>query len=318
VSAVESGIDARVESLARELSNWGRWGEPDEVGTLNLITPEKRRQAAACVRTGTAISLALELRSDQPQPFGSGRLNPQHVMVETGSDVAVEEAVTGFSDDMLTMSVHAATHWDALSHVFHHGHMYNGRPCTQVTSAGAKANSIVGFADRLVSRGVLVDAARHLEVDALAPDREITADELGAILEAQRVDLEPGDVLLLRTGQLGRIAASRDWSNFTEVGDRLPLEPGIGLECLPWLQDMGVAAIACDNWAVEHLNAESTRLPVHEVAIVHMGLPLGEIFVLDELAAACGEDGHYDFLLAAGPLPLAGGVGGPVNPVAVR
>jgi kynurenine formamidase len=318
VSTVESGIDARVESLARELSNWGRWGEADEIGTLNLITPEKRRQAAACVRTGTAISLALELRSDQPQPAGSGRLNPQHVMVETGSDAAVGNAVTGFSDDMLMMSVHAATHWDALSHVFHHGHMYNGRPCSQVTSAGAKANSVVGFADRVVGRGVLVDAARYLGVDALAADREITAEELGAILEAQRVALEPGDVLLLRTGQLGRTAARGDWSSFTEVGDTLPLEPGIGLECLPWLQEMKVAAIACDNWAVEHLDRQSSRLPLHEVAIVHMGLPLGEIFVLDELAAVCAEDGHYDFLLAAGPLPLAGGVGGPVNPVAIR
>jgi kynurenine formamidase len=239
-------------------------------------------------------------------------------MAETGSDVVVENAVSGFSDDLLMMSVHAATHWDALSHVFHHGHMYNGRPCSQVTSAGAKANSIVGFADRVVTRGVLVDAPRHFGVDALPPDHELTTDELGTILDAQRVGLEPGDVLLLRTGQLGRIAATGDWSNFTEVGDTLPREPGVGLDCLPWLQQMGVAAIAADTWAVEHLNGESTRLPVHEVAIVHMGLPLGEIFVLDELAAACAEDGCYDFLLAAGPLPLAGGVGGPVNPVAIR
>jgi kynurenine formamidase len=318
VSTVSSAIDARIDALARELSNWGRWGEGDEVGTLNLITPERRVRAAGCVRSGTVLSLAVELRSDRPQPAGSGRLNPQHVMVETGSDVAVEGRVSGYSDDMLAMSVHAATHWDALSHVFHRGLMYNGRSCAEVTSAGAGANDIVGFAGRLVTRGVLVDVARLHGVDSLAPDHEITVADLEAALAAQRVELEAGDALLVRTGQLGRIEATDDWGNFTEVGDRLPLEPGIGVDCLPWLGQMGVAAIACDNWAVEHCGPDSARLPVHEVAIVHMGLPLGEIFELDALAAECATDGRYDFLLAAGPLPIRGGVGGPVNPVAVR
>src|SRR5438874_918639 len=86
--ATDSEIDTRIDELARELSNWGRWGDKDEVGTLNLITPKKRLQAAACVRSGTIHSLGLELRADLPQPPGSGRLNPQHVMTETGSDAA--------------------------------------------------------------------------------------------------------------------------------------------------------------------------------------------------------------------------------------
>jgi kynurenine formamidase len=318
VTSLGSSLDARVDALARELSNWGRWGDQDEVGTLNLITPEKRQRAAACVHTGSAISLALELRSDRPQAPGSGRLNPQHVMVETGTDAAVQGARTAFSDDVLAMSIHGATHWDALSHVFHHGRMYNDRPCTEVTSAGARANSIVGYADRLVTRGVLADVARFHEVDALDPDHEVTAEDLEATLAAQRVELEPGDILLVRTGQLGRIAAAEDWSSFTEVGDQLPLEPGIGLECLPWLHESAVAAIACDNWAVEHFDAQSNRLPVHEVGIVHMGLPLGEIFELDALAVACAHDHRYDFLLVATPLPVRGGVGGPVNPVAIK
>jgi kynurenine formamidase len=319
VSTAGSTIDARIDELARSLSNWGRWGAEDEVGTLNLITPDKRLRAADCVRSGTVVSLALELRSDRPQAPGSGRLNPQHVMIETGSDAAVEGSVTAFSDDILAMSVHAATHWDALSHVFHRELMYNGRACTEVTSAGARANDIVGVADRLVTRGVLVDVARQCGVDSLSPDQEVTVHDLESALAAQHVDLEPGDALLVRTGHLGRISASADWGNFTEVGDRLPLEPGIGIECLPWLHEVGVAAVACDNWAVEHLHGSSDgRLPVHEVGIVHMGLPLGEIFQLDEIAAACAADGHYDFLLAAGPLPIRGGVGGPVNPLAIR
>lgn len=317
--AAVSDIDARIDALTGEVSNWGRWGEDDELGTLNLITPEKRRDAAASVRSGTVISLGLELRSDLPQPSGSGRLNPQHVMTETGSDLAARDRASGFSDDVLAMSVHAATHWDALSHVFHRGFMYNARACTEVTSRGARANSIVPVARRLVTRGVLVDVARYRGVDALAPDHEVTVSELEDALETQRVELQAGDAILIRTGQLGRVAASGDWRQFTEVGDRLPLEPGIGLECLPWLHEAGVAAVACDNWAVEHLHAESAgRLPVHEVAIVHMGLVLGEIFDLDALAEECASDMRYDFLLAAAPLPIRGGVGGPVNPIVIR
>lgn len=317
--AVESAIDARIDEFARNLSNWGRWGSDDEVGTVNLITGDKRQRAASCVRSGEVISLALELGPDRPQPPGSGRLNPQHVMTETGSDAAASGSVSGYSDDVLAMSIHGATHWDALSHVFHRGYMYNERACTEVTSKGAQANDIVGVADRLVTRGVLVDVARYHGVDALAPDHEVTARDLESALAEQGVELESGDALLVRTGQLGRIAALADWSQFTEIGDRLPLEPGIGLECLPLLHEAGVAAVACDNWAVEHLHAGSNgRLPVHEVGIVHMGLVLGEIFELDELAAACAADGRYDFLLAAAPLPVRGGVGGPVNPVAIR
>jgi len=312
-------IDARIDSLARELSNWGRWGADDELGTLNLVTAEKRLEAARCVATGETISLALELRAGVPQAPRSPRLNPQHLMTETGTDAAARDRASGYSDDVLTMSVHAATHWDALAHVFHRGRMYNDRPCTEVTSAGANANSIVPVARRMATRGVLVDVARHHRVDALAADHEVTVAELEAALDGQRVELRAGDALLVRTGQLGRIAAAQAWSEYTESGDRLPLEPGIGADCLPWLREHDVAAVACDNWAVEHLGAGNPgRLPVHEVGIVHMGLLLGENFELDELAAACAADGRYDFLLAAAPLPVLGGVGGAVNPVAIR
>ena len=317
--AAGSPIDSRIDALARKLSNWGRWGPDDQLGTLNLITPEKRVQAAACVRSGTVFSLALELRADQPQAPGSGRLNPQHFMTETGSDAANRDSPSAYSDDVLAMSLHAATHWDALSHVFHRSQMYGGRPCTDVTSQGAQANDILPVAARMATRGVLVDIARLHGVEALAPDHEVTVGELESALAAQRVDLVSGDVLLVRTGHLGRIAASADWSHFTEVDGKLPFEPGIGSDCLPWLHEVGVVGVACDNWAVEHLGEQSGgRLPVHEVGIVHMGLLLGEIFQLDALAAACAADGQYDFLLAAGPLPVRGGVGGPVNPLAIR
>jgi kynurenine formamidase len=311
--------DAEVDALARELSNWGRWGPGDELGTLNLITERNRVAAAACVRTGTVHSLALELRGDLPQPPGSGRLNPRHVMTATGNDADADDGAAGYADDTLSIAVHGTTHWDALAHVFHRGFMYNERPRSAVTADGAAANDIVPVARTMVTRGVLVDVARHRGVETLAPDAEVTVSDLEAALEAHRVSISPGDALLIRTGHLGRIRAAGDWASFTEVEGVPPREPGIGADSLGWLHEHGVAAVASDNWAVEWLTGPDViRFPVHEVGIVHMGLLLGEMFELDELAGACAADGRYDFLLAAGPLPIRGGVGGPVNPLAIR
>jgi kynurenine formamidase len=313
--------EAEVDELARELSNWGRWGDEDERGTLNLITERNRLAAAGCIRTGSVHSLALELRGDLPQPAGSGRLNAQHVMTATGAGTGtdVDDRAIGYADDTLTIAVHGATHWDALAHVFHRGWMYNARPSAAVTAAGAAANDIVPVARTMVTRGVLVDVARHRGVPALEPDAEVTVSDLEATLDAQRVSVSEGDALLIRTGHLGRIRAAGDWASFTEVDEVPPREPGIGAAALGWLHEHGISAIACDNWAVEWLTGpDVVRMPVHEVGIVHMGLLLGEMFELDELARACTADGCFDFLLAAGPLPIRGGVGGPVNPLAIR
>ena len=312
-------VETRIAAWGARLSNWGRWGDHDELGTLNHITERRRAQAAGSVRTGQVLSLALELGRDEPQPAGSGRRNLQHFMTETGTDAVGRDGLFSWSDDSIAMSVHAATHWDALSHVFHRGLMYNERSARLVSSAGAKSNDIRPIARAMATRGVLVDVAAHLGRDALDHDHEITVAELEATLEAQRVDIHPGDALLVRTGHLGRVRQQRAWDSFTAVNGIMPREPGIGLECLAWIHEHGVAAVACDNWAVEHIaGPEVQRLPVHEVGLVHMGLPLGEIFELDALAALCAADRRYDFLLSAGPLPIVGGVGGPVNPMAIR
>jgi len=305
-----------VDRLADQLSNWGRWGEDDELGTLNLITPERRAAAGECVRTGEVFSLGIPLNSAWPQGDGSGRLNCQHLMVETGADALVAGAEVGWADDVITMSVHAHTHWDAFSHIFHRGKMYNGRSAGEVTAAGAGANSIVPFASRLAGRGVLVDLAPG---DALPSDHEVTAAELEEALERQGVELGTGDVLLVCTGRLGQIRAAGTWREFTETDGVFPEEPGIGAAALPWLHERGVAAFGCDNWGVEVLRGPKTeRLPVHELALVYMGMPIGEMFDLDRLAARCAEDGRWAFLLSAAPLPIEGGVGGPVNPIAIR
>jgi kynurenine formamidase len=241
-------------------------------------------------------------------------------MTATGAEeAAADEEGIGFADDMLSMSVHAATHWDALSHVYHHHTMYNARDSRLITDRGAAVNDITPMASRLVTRGVLVDVARYRGLDALSADHEIGVEDLQGALAAQRVDISSGDALLIRTGHMGRIRTAGNWQAFTERDGFFPQEPGLSASCLPWISEHGICAVACDNWAVEWLpGGPVCELPVHVVGIVHMGLALGEMFDLDHLAAVCGTDGRYDFMLAAGPLPLKGGVGGPVNPLAIR
>lgn len=306
-----------VAELAPRLCNWDRWKPDDGLGLLNLVDEGKRLEASAAIRSGVAISLGFELRDGVPQPAGSGRLNPQHLMTELPTAAAIEAGGPVFADDMLIMAVHAATHWDAFSHCFHGGAMYGGISALEVTAAGAPHNDIVPAARRLVTRGVLADVARHRGVEVLAPGEGIGADELADTLAAQGVEVHPGDALLIRTGLLGATKRSGAWTEFAEHGDFFPTTPGVAVDALPLLHELGVCAIACDNWAVEQLTGGAPFLPVHELALVYMGMLLGENFELDALAEACAAAGQWDFFLAGAPLPILGGVGGPVNPMAV-
>lgn len=307
-----------MSELAERLCDWDRWGPEDGLGALNLVDEGKRLEAGAAIRSGTAISLGFELRPDLPQPPGSGRMNPEHLMTELPTAAAFESGESVFADDMLMMAVHAATHWDALSHCFHGGVMYGGIGADAVTAtAGATRNDIVPVARRLVTRGVLADVARHRGVEVLPPGEGIGPDELADVLAAQRVEVRPGDALLIRTGLLGATKASGAWAEFAQCGPDLPTTPGVAVEALPLLHELGICAIAADNWAVERLAGGAPIFPFHELALVYMGLILGENFELDELASACAGAGRWDFFFAGAPLPIRGGVGGPVNPIAV-
>jgi kynurenine formamidase len=315
-------VRARIESSAHRLSNWGRWGVEDELGTVNFINPAKRVEAASLVHSGRVFSLAIPFDRFGPQPPFERRMNPHLAMLDTGTDLRAGRQADapkgwGYADDMVTMALQCATQWDALSHVFYDFHMYNGRDCALVGVEGAAKNSIAVLSDQLVTRGVLLDVARLHGVDALPAGHEITAEDLERTLAAQRTTVTSGDVLLVRTGHLGRIRKSGSWQGFTHAA-----EPGIGLDALAWLHGREIAALASDTWAVEVIGHGTTpdaiALPVHAVAIVYMGLPLGEVFDLDVLAEDCERDGVYDFLFSAAPLPITGAVGSPINPIAVK
>jgi len=311
--------DAQVEAAIRRLSNWGRWGAEDELGTVNFITPAKRVEAAALIRRGQVFSLAIPLDERGPQPPFERRLNPRHLMLATGTDLklGVQPGASdgvGEADDMVIMALQAATQWDSLAHAFYDFKMYNDRDCTLVNAHGASKNSIAVLSDRVVSRGVLIDLPRFQGVDWLAADHRITVAELEGALERQRVEVRSGDVLLIRTGNLRRVGPAAEWAGFTYAD-----EPGVGLEALAWLHEREVAAAATDTWAFEVLpSGTSLWLPVHAVGIVHMGLLVGEIFDLEALAEDCERDGTYEFFFTSPPLPFTGAVGSPINPLAIK
>lgn len=313
--------DAQLDGLIRQVSNWGRWGSEDELGTVNLITPERRRAAASLVRQGAIFSLAIPFNLEGvPQLPVTRRINPHHWMLQTGTDLCagVQAGAVGgwgYADEVVAMATHAATHWDGLAHSFYEYKMYNDRDCALVSAAGAAQNDIVPISSQLVARGVLLDFPRMLGAESLALDHRISISEIETAFEREGVESLPGDVLLMRTGNMGRATHRGGWEDYAGTD-----EPGFGIEVLPWLQEHDVAAVAMDNWGFEALPSGNPTiwLPVHAVAIVHMGLLLGENFMLDALAEDCALDGVYEFLFTGLPLPLSGAVAGPVHPAAVK
>jgi kynurenine formamidase len=305
--------------MGAALSNWGRWGADDELGCVNFITRESRRAASSLIREGKTFSLALSLDREGPQPSTERRLNPQHVMLQTGTELraGVQRGAMngwGYADDMVIMALQCGTHWDALAHAFYDYKMYNNRDCTLVGVDGALKNDISVLRDAVAGRAVLCDVAATLGVPALDPDHRITVDDLERTLAAQAVTVRPGDILLIRTGHLGRIRATGSWDGLTYSD-----EPGIGLDALPWVHEHRIAALAADNWAFEVLpSGNGIMLPVHAVGIVHMGLLLGELFDLDALAEDCRRDGIFEMLVVAPPLPFSRAVGSPINPIAMK
>jgi kynurenine formamidase len=302
----------RLAALSRKVSNWGRWGADDEQGTTNFITPEVVRKAAACVRRGVVFSLGLPLGAAGPQIGQGARFNPIHTMLAV--DGKVGDADFRYADDMVIMPLQCATQWDGLAHVYYDGTLYNGHPASSITVAGASRNAIDRQARGIVSRGVLLDVARLRGIERLAPGHAIGPTELEAAEKAQGVRVTSGDVLLVRTGHIGVFTVDGDRQRF------MGQAPGLGVACVEWLHAREVAAVAADNMMVEVMPWEDKTLPlpVHLLCIRDMGLTLGEMFDLDELAADCAADGVWEFLFSAPPLRVVGGVGSPLNPLAVK
>ena len=317
-----------VRRIADGVSNWGRWGPDDQLGTLNHLTRECVLAAAAEVRRGDVISMAVPFDSDGPQRGGWGRFNPIHLMMRDGNDAVTGTTVRDFyggfdgyvrgTDDLIIMPLQAGTQWDALSHMVFEGKIYNGYEATQVSSLGALKNDIAQAREKLVGRGVLLDMARWKGVPWLAGGESISGDDLENCAAAQGVEVRPGDIVLVRTGQMGQVKAEGDWGEY--AGGYSARAPGLGLASAEWIHTKRLAAVATDTWGAEVLPNETrdVSMPMHIILIVHMGLTLGEIFDLEPLADDCAADGVYTFMFSAPPLPITRAVGSPINPVAIK
>ena len=295
-----------------QLSNWGRWGAGDQRGTLNLVTPEKRRQAAALVRDGLSLSCAWEIDTT-PQPdqvFGS----PQRFMLGTGQGLPETPRWGGASEYLgLVFHGYSVTHLDALSHYFWDGMMYNAVPAERVTSRqGATHHAMSVLAEGVTTRGVLLDVAALRDVAWLEPGEGVFPEDLDAAEARQGVRVESGDAVLLRTGY-GRRKRERGADETARVG-----RAGWHVACLPWLRERDVALIGCDTAQDVHPSGYAAlRSPVHAVGIVALGLWLLDNCDLEPLAAACAERGRSEFCFQLAPLRIVGATGSPVNPIAV-
>jgi kynurenine formamidase len=313
-----------VLTLTKELSNWGRWGNDDQRGTVNFITPHKVIEGARAVRQGRAFSLALPFNRSGPQT-GERRFNPMLFLTLDGGDFESgiyrnlpryrREVHSQFTDDVWVLPSQGGTQWDALAHCMHNGHMYNGFRAKEVASFGAQKCGIEVWSRDINTRGVLLDIARHKGVAALEPGYAITVADLEGCASAQRIEVREGDIVLVRTGQLGMCRAAGVWGDYAG-GDA----PGLSLWTTRWIHSNRVAGVATDTWGAEVRPNEipEAHQPFHIVALVYMGLLLGEIFALDEFAADCASDGQYDFQFVAPPIPVTGAVGSPINPIAIK
>ncbi len=305
-----------VRGYLESLSNWGRWGEDDQLGTINTITPEKRLQAVGLVKKGVTVTLArpivAEASADAP-------VAPALYMIESGEGWDTTPGKQGRlghgAMEYIGMMFHgwSITHVDSLAHVFLRGKTYNGHPAEMVrTRGGAQVESVDLLKDGVVTRGVLLDMAAFKGVDYMQPGEAVFPEDLEAAERQFNVTVQPGDVLLIRTG---------NWERRKAEGPKDPMvhgASGIHAACLPWLHQRDIAMLGGDM-ASDVLPSGYSEfvMPIHTIGIPVMGCWLIDNCNLEDLARVCREEGRWEFLLVVSPLRLANGTGSPVNPIAI-
>ena len=314
-SPTEIPSEAQVLEWMTSLSNWGRWGADDQLGCLNLITPSKRKQAAALVRDGISVSCARPIVTDIAADVS---FQVQRYMVDSGegreADPPERQLTRRGASEFIGMVFHGRTitHIDAMSHYSWQGKMYNGTPANLVTSReGAQSHSIEPAGDGIVTRGVLLDIPKLRGVDWLDPAEPVMPADLDAAERLHRVRVEEGDILLVRTG---------NYRKRLETGPVPNTEPGVAchVACVPWFKDRGVAMLGTDTPNDVRPSQYATIMtPVHVLCLVTLGLWLIDNANLEQLAGACWERGRYDFMLTLAPLRLHNVTGSPVNPIAL-
>ena len=285
---------------------WRRWGEHDERGALNHIAAAQIRGAAAQVRSGEVLSLAQPLSPRTPVP--RHRAGVQHFMGRDGGDYAAGARRPGgfqFAEDTVMLPLHIGTHIDALCHAWYDDALYNGFPGSGTRSTSGATRCGIDKMGPIVGRGVLLDIAGARD-GPLRDGAVIGREDLERAVGQAGVEIGKGDVVLIRTG----------WAESEGRADVVSFdsEPGLDVEAALWLAEREIAVLGADNFAVEVIPfAPGTVFPVHQRLIRDFGIPLLEGLLLHQLAAT----GRREFLFAASPLPVVGGTGSPINPMAI-
>ncbi|HEY7618250.1 MAG TPA: cyclase family protein [Solirubrobacteraceae bacterium] len=304
---------AEFEEIFESVKNWGRWGPDDELGTLNLITPERVRAAAGLVHSGRRVSMAIPINT----VAGPDNPNPATRFVTQAHDVPVDGSKVRFGLDWLGMAAHGDchTHVDALCHISYDGQTYNGRVANEIMlSTGAIAQDMAVVSEGVVGRGVMLDIAGMRGIDWLEPGEAITAADLDACLEHQGVDIGEGDILVLRTGHHARRLALGPWDNGPDGEGKA----GVHVDAIPWMHERGIAAFLPDgDGETVPSVVEGITYPIHPLQVVAMGMLVSDSLQFEELIAACREEQRYEFMVVGLPLRLPGGTGCPWNPIAI-
>jgi kynurenine formamidase len=304
-------------------SNWGKWGKDDERGAANYIQPQQIVQAAKLIKTGKTFSLAIPL--DNTGPVFPSRIAPQHIMVATGADYTAGQTSpygnAKFADDYIYMPLQGSTQWDALSHAWYGDTLYNGVDQSAIKSApaagGATKLGIENVKTGFVGRGVVIDVVAY-KGGSLPQGYAISRDDIEGALKRQKSKVMEGDVVIIRTGVVPgyyKMKGPLEQMQFIAAP-----QAGIDLDVVDWAAEAKVSGLAADNIALEVIpnpKPEKT-FSVHGALLKDLGIYIGEIWWLEELAADCAEDGRYEFFLAAQPLNITGAVGSPLNPIAVK
>jgi len=313
-SLLQAQTDSSHESTAEDfvqlmtqLSNWNRWGKDDQLGAINLITPKKRKQAVILVKEGASFSMArsaeLEDAVDNRQPI---------VRKMTRVGVGAPTTGIGGTGDTFFISYHGYvhTHMDSLCHFLYNGKMYNGYSQDVVTETGAANNSIINFKDGIITRGVLMDMARHKGVDYLEPGTRIYPEDLDAWEKKARVRVGSGDVIFVRTGRWARRDAKGPWP----ISEGLA---GLHMSCAKWLHSRDAAILGGDGAQdVLPSGVAGISQPIHALALVAMGMPIFDNCDLELIGKEADRRHRWEFLVTASPAAVPGATGSVLNPIA--
>jgi kynurenine formamidase len=301
--------ERQFRELFSAVSNWGRWDDNGERGALNHLTPARVAAAARLVRSGETIALGQPLRTvvgiDVPEPAD------HHMTLLTDVDIGLGSL--RFAKDYVGIDYHndGHSHLDAFSHVAFDGLLFDGQPAESVTAHGALVGTVEILKDGLVGRAVLLDVPRVRGVPWVEPGEHVFREDLEAAESEQGVRVEPGDILLVRTGHTRRLAELGPW-NTPEA------KAGLHPTAASFLAYREVAALGSDgNNDTAPSTTEGVGFPIHVLAINAMGVHLLDYLQFEDVVPHCEEVGRWEFLFVAAPLRIGRGTGSPLNPIAI-